>query len=239
MSGFVFKIQANMDPNHRDRIAFMRVSSGRLVRGMKARLVRTGKPMALNAPQFFFAQERALAEEAFPGDVVGIPNHGTLRIGDTLTEGEDLVFRGVPSFAPEILRRVKLSDAMKAKKLKDALQQMAEEGVVQTFVPADGSGAIVGVVGALQLDVLVERLAAEYGLPVSFEPSRFEVCRWVTADDPAELQRFLAAYPSSTASDLDGAPVFLASSAFTLRYEQERWPGVHFSDIKDYQKAAA
>ena len=128
MTGFVFKIQANMDPNHRDRIAFMRVSSGRLTRGMKAKLVRTGKPMALNAPQFFFAQERALAEQAFAGDVVGIPNHGTLRIGDTLTEGEDLVFRGVPSFAPEILRRVKLNDAMKAKKLKEALQQMAEEG---------------------------------------------------------------------------------------------------------------
>ena len=171
--------------------------------------------------------------------MVGIPNHGTLRIGDTLTEGEDLVFRGVPSFAPEILRRVKLADAMKAKKLRDALQQMAEEGVVQTFVPHDGSGAIVGVVGALQLDVLTERLAAEYGLPVSFETSRFEVCRWVAAPDPATLERFMAAYPSSTATDLDGAPVFLASSAFTLRYEQERWPDINFSDIKDYQKAAA
>ena len=237
MSGFVFKIQANMDPNHRDRIAFMRVSSGKLTRGMKAKLVRTGKPMALNAPQFFFAQERALAEEAFPGDVVGIPNHGTLRIGDTLTEGEALVFRGVPSFAPEILRRVRLTDAMKAKKLKEALQQMAEEGVVQTFTPHDGSSSMVGVVGALQLDVLVERLLAEYGLPVTFETSRFEVCRWVTASDPLEMQRFLAAYPSSTADDLDGSPVFLASSAFTLKYEQDRWPGILFSDIKDYQKA--
>ncbi|RYB01490.1 peptide chain release factor 3 [Lichenibacterium ramalinae] len=237
MTGFVFKIQANMDPNHRDRIAFMRVSSGRLTRGMKAKLVRTGKPMALNAPQFFFAQERAIADQAFAGDVVGIPNHGTLRIGDTLTEGEDLVFRGVPSFAPEILRRVKLNDAMKAKKLKEALQQMAEEGVVQTFVPYDGSGAIVGVVGALQLDVLVERLQVEYGLPVSFESSRFELARWVTGE-ALELKRFLDAYPSSTAVDLDGAPVFLASSAFTLRYEQERWPQVTFSDIKDYQRAA-
>ena len=149
------------------------------------------------------------------------------------------MFRGVPSFAPEILRRVKLSDAMKAKKLKDALQQMAEEGVVQTFVPQDGSGAIVGVVGALQLDVLVERLMAEYGLPVSFEPSRFEVCRWVTAAEPLTLGRFLDAYPSSTATDLDGAPVFLASSAFTLKYEQDRWPEVQFSDVKDYQRAAA
>ena len=174
MTGFVFKIQANMDPNHRDRIAFMRVCSGKLTRGMKAKLVRTGKMMALNAPQFFFAQERALAEEAYAGDVVGLPNHGTLRIGDTLTEGEDIVFRGVPSFAPEILRRVKLNDAMKAKKLRDAMQQMAEEGVVQTFFPSDGSGAIVGVVGALQLDVL-QGAAAERIRPaghVRAEPVR-------------------------------------------------------------------
>src|SRR5262249_16360714 len=140
-------------------------SSGRLARGMRAKLVRTGKSIALNAPQFFFAQDRSLVEEAYAGDVVGIPNHGVLRIGDTLSEGEDVVFRGVPSFAPEILRRVKVSDAMKARKLRAALEQMAEEGVVQVFLPNDGSGAIVGVVGALQLDVLAERLEAEYGLP--------------------------------------------------------------------------
>mgnify|MGYP001765829114 CR=1 FL=1 len=238
MSGFVFKIQANMDPNHRDRIAFMRVCSGKLTRGMKAKLVRTGKPIALNSPQFFFAQDRQLAEEAWPGDVVGIPNHGTLRIGDTLTEGEDLVFRGVPSFAPEILRRVKLGDAMKAKKLREALQQMAEEGVVQLFIPNDGSPAMVGVVGALQLDVLTERLQAEYGLPVTFEQSRFEICRWVSAKDPAELDKFLKAYPASMAVDLDGAPVFMAASAWSLKYDQERWPEIEFADIKDYQRAA-
>ncbi|VTZ28031.1 peptide chain release factor RF-3 [Methylocella tundrae] len=237
MTGFVFKIQANMDPNHRDRIAFMRVCSGKLRRGMKAKLVRTGKNIALNAPQFFFAQDRQLAEEAYAGDVVGIPNHGTLRIGDTLTEGEDLVFRGVPSFAPEILRRVKISDAMKAKKLREALGQMAEEGVVQLFLPNDGSGAIVGVVGALQLDVLAERLEAEYGLGVSFEQSRFESCRWITAA-PAELDQFIRAHPSSMAVDLDGAPVFMGASAWDLKYEQDKWPDVTFSDIKDYQKAA-
>ena len=237
MTGFVFKIQANMDPNHRDRIAFMRVCSGRLVRGMKARLVRTGKPMALNAPQFFFAQDRQLADEAFAGDVVGIPNHGTLRIGDTLTEGEELVFSGVPSFAPEILRRVKLGDAMKAKKLRDALQQMAEEGVMQVFVPEDGSGALVGVVGALQLDVLEGRLAAEYGLPVTFEPSRFELCRWV-AGAAVDMEKFERAYPSSIARDLDGAPVFMAANAWGLRYEQEKWPTIAFADIKDYQRVA-
>ena len=238
MTGFVFKIQANMDPNHRDRIAFMRVCSGKLTRGMKAKLVRTGKSMSLYAPQFFFAQDRSLAEEAFAGDVVGIPNHGALRIGDTLTEGEDLVFRGVPSFAPEILRRVKLSDAMKAKKLREALQQMAEEGVVQIFLPFDGSMALVGVVGALQLDVLKERLSAEYGLPVTFEPSRFEICRWVQSEDRLELEKFADAYPSSMARDLDHAPVFLATSAFNLKYEQDRWPKVSFTDIKDYQVKA-
>ena len=207
MTGFVFKIQANMDPNHRDRIAFMRVCSGRLSRGMRAKLVRTGKSITLSAPQFFFAQDRSLAEEAFAGDVVGIPNHGLLRIGDTLSEGEDIVFRGVPSFAPEILRRVKLSDAMKAKKLRDALQQMAEEGVVQVFLPHDGASAIVGVVGALQLDVLTERLNAEYGLPVTFEQSRFEICRWVNAGDSADLDKFVAAYPSRGGRSRRGAGV--------------------------------
>jgi peptide chain release factor 3 len=236
MTGFVFKIQANMDPNHRDRIAFMRVCSGRLQRGMRAKLVRTGKSITLSAPQFFFAQDRSLAEEAFAGDVVGIPNHGLLRIGDTMTEGEEIVFRGVPSFAPEILRRVKLADAMKAKKLREALQQMAEEGVVQVFLPHDGASAIVGVVGALQLDVLIERLNTEYGLPVSFEQSRFEVCRWVNSSDRLELEKFVVAYPSSVAADLDGSPVFMASSAFNLRYEQERWPKIAFTDVKDYQK---
>ncbi|HLH10511.1 MAG TPA: peptide chain release factor 3 [Methylovirgula sp.] len=237
MTGFVFKIQANMDPNHRDRIAFMRVCSGKLTRGMKARLVRTGKPLTLSAPQFFFAQDRQLAEEAYAGDVVGIPNHGTLRIGDTLTEGEDLVFAGVPSFAPEILRRVRISDAMRAKKLREALQQMAEEGVVQVFLPSDGSNAIVGVVGALQLDVLAERLAAEYGLEVAFEPSRFEFARWVLGSD-VELEKFGRAHAASMALDLDGAPVFLAASAFDLRYEQERWSEIRFSDVKDYRIAA-
>jgi peptide chain release factor 3 len=238
MTGFVFKIQANMDPNHRDRIAFMRVCSGKLSRGMKAKLVRTGKPMPLNAPQFFFARDRSIAEEAFAGDIVGLPNHGTLRIGDTLTEGEDVVFKGVPSFAPEILRRVKLKDAMKAKKLREALQQMAEEGVVQIFLPHDGAPAIVGVVGALQLDVLKERMDVEYSLPVDFEPCQFSIARWVSSEDKAALQKFVASKPSSMADDLDGDPVFMASSQFTLKYDAERVPDVTFSDIKDYQKVA-
>jgi peptide chain release factor 3 len=239
MTGFVFKIQANMDPNHRDRIAFLRVCSGKLSRGMKAKLVRTGKPMSLNAPQFFFARNRAIADEAFAGDVVGIPNHGTLRIGDTLTEGEDIVFRGVPSFAPEILRRITLSDAMKAKKLREALQQLAEEGVVQLFIPHDGSGALVGVVGALQLDVLKERLQAEYGLPIGYETSRFSVCRWISSENKTKLASFIDSHTSSIAYDLDQAPVFLAPSAFSLKYEQERYPEIMLSDVKDYQKTGA
>ena len=174
--------------------------------------------------------------------MVGIPNHGTLRIGDTLTEGEDLVFRGVPSFAPEILRRVKLTDAMKAKKLREALQQMAEEGVVQTFVPHDGSGAIVGRGGGAAARRPGRAAhAAEYGLPVAFEQ---QPVRGRAGGSRPTIRLELrssssTAYPSSTATDLDGAPVFLASSAFTLRYEQDRWPQVTFSDIKDYQRAAA
>ena len=235
LTAFVFKIQANMDPNHRDRIAFVRVCSGSLNRGMKAKLVRTGKLMTLSAPMFFFAHQRQLADNAVAGDVVGIPNHGTLRIGDTLTEGEDLLFRGVPNFAPEILRRVRLGDAMKAKKLKEALQQMAEEGVVQLFVPEDGSPAIVGVVGALQLDVLKERLKQEYGLPVDFEAARFSVCRWISHEDRAQLDAFMNKHRAAIARDLDGDPVYLAENGFSLNYEADRAPGMVFDEIKDYQ----
>jgi peptide chain release factor 3 len=236
MTGFVFKIQANMDPNHRDRIAFLRVCSGKLTRGMKAKLVRTGKPLSVAAPQFFFAQERATADEAFAGDIVGIPNHGTLRIGDTLTETATLTFRGVPSFAPEILRRIRVEDAMKAKKLREALRQMAEEGVVQVFLPYDGSPPIVGVVGALQLDVLKERMAAEYNLPIDFETPRFQVCRWVSAVDPAALDKFAEEHRADMAADLDGAPVFMAPSSFMLNYARERAPDIAFTDVKDYQR---
>ncbi|MCK0208721.1 peptide chain release factor 3 [Starkeya koreensis] len=238
MTAFVFKIQANMDPNHRDRIAFARLCSGKLQRGMKAKLVRTGKPMSLATPQFFFAQDRQLAEEAYAGDVVGIPNHGNLRIGDTLTEGEEINFVGVPSFAPEILRRVKLPDAMKAKKLKQALQEMAEEGVVQVFRPTDGSPALVGVVGPLQLDVLKNRLEAEYGLEVGFDMSEFQLARWVSAEDPKRVDEFAAGNRLSTAEDLDGDLVFLSPSAFMIGYTGDRWPGIVFTDVKDVKKAA-
>jgi peptide chain release factor 3 len=236
MSAFVFKIQANMDPNHRDRIAFARLCSGKLSRGMKAKLVRTGKSMPMSSPQFFFAQDRSVADEAFAGDVVGIPNHGTLRIGDTLTEGEDFTFVGVPSFAPEIVRRVRLTDAMKAKKLKEALQQMSEEGVVQVFRPRDGAPALVGVVGPLQLDVLKARLEAEYALPVEFEVSEFQLARWISSDDRKKLDTFVAANTSSIADDVDGDPVYLARNEFYLGYTRERAEGIEFASVKDVKK---
>ena len=210
LTALVFKIQANMDPNHRDRIAFARVCSGRLVRGMRLKQVRTGKLIPLHAPQFFFAREREIADEAFAGDVVGIPNHGTLRIGDTLTEDEDINFVGVPYFAPEILRRVRLDDAMKAKKLRQALQELAEEGVVQLFRPQDGSAPMVGVVGTLQLDVLQARLAAEYGVAIGFETPPYKLARWISSADKAALEKFIAEQRSAIADDVDGDPVFLA-----------------------------
>jgi peptide chain release factor 3 len=239
MSAFVFKIQANMDPNHRDRIAFARLCSGKLTRGMKAKLIRTGKPMTLSAPQFFFAQDRSVADEAFAGDVVGIPNHGTLRIGDTLTEGEEIKFLGVPNFAPEILRRVRLGDPMKAKKLKEALQQMAEEGVVQVFRPLDGAPALVGVVGPLQLDVLKARLSAEYGLDIDYEQPEFQLARWIASNDAKAIEQFVESNYSSVAEDLDGDRVFMARNQFILDYTRERAPAIAFTDIKDHKEGAA
>jgi peptide chain release factor 3 len=238
VTALVFKIQANMDPNHRDRIAFARVCSGRLVRGMKLKQVRTGKTIPLTAPQFFFARDRALAEEAFAGDVVGIPNHGTLRIGDTLTEEESLNFVGVPHFAPELLRRVRLDDAMKAKKLRQALQELAEEGVVQLFRPQDGSQPIVGVVGTLQLDVLLTRLAGEYGVAIGYEQTPYSVARWVSGER-VPLAKFVAAQRTSMADDVDGDPVYLASSAYTMRRAMETNPDLTFRDIKDVRLEAA
>ncbi len=233
LTALVFKIQANMDPNHRDRIAFARVCSGRLVRGMRLKQARTGKQIPLHAPQFFFAREREIADEAFAGDVVGIPNHGTLRIGDTLTDGEDLNFIGVPYFAPEILRRVRLDDAMKAKKLRQALSELAEEGVVQLFRPQDGASSLVGVVGTLQLDVLAARLAAEYGVAIGFEQTPYALARWVSSPDRIALQKFIAENRSALADDVDGDPVFLATSTFMMRRAAELAPALTFRDIKD------
>ena len=238
LTGFVFKVQANMDPNHRDRVAFLRLCSGKLVKGMRLKQVRTGKQVPVNAPLFFFAKERQVAEEAWPGDVVGIANHGTLRIGDTLTEGEELNFRGVPSFAPEILRTVRLEDPMGAKKLRTALGQLAEEGVVQLFRPLDGSPPVVGVVGQLQLDVLGSRLRVEYGVPAGFDASMWTVARWVApavadAEGRAALERFAAANRRDAGEDHDGALVAFFTSDWRRNRAEEEWPMLRFHAVRE------
>jgi peptide chain release factor 3 len=233
VTGFVFKVQANMDPNHRDRVAFMRVCSGQFKRGMKLKQSGTGKVMSVHNPILFFAQSRQTVDEAWPGDIIGIPNHGVLRVGDTLTEGEDLSFTGIPNFAPEIVKRVRLSDPLKAKHLQRALESLAEEGVTQVFKPKIGAQWFVGVVGQLQLEVLASRIAAEYGLEVAFEQGMFETARWVSSDDPAELKKFLDAHQGNLADDRDGSPVFMAKSAWELRYVAERFPKISFTATRE------
>jgi peptide chain release factor 3 len=233
VAGFVFKVQANMDPQHRDRVAFMRLSSGRFQRGMKLKHVRTGRIMAVTNPVLFLARERNLAEEAFPGDIIGIPNHGALRIGDTLTEGEDLKVTHIPNFAPEILRRVRLDDPMKQKHLRRALEQMAEEGITRVFKPLIGSDWIVGVVGPLQIEVLAERIRSEYDLKMHFESAPYETARWIAAEDPKLLKRFLEETRSACAEDHDGAPVFLARNAWELNRTVKDWPALNFQTTRE------
>jgi peptide chain release factor 3 len=233
VSGFVFKVQANIDPQHRDRIAFVRIASGRFQRGMKLKNVRTGRLMSVQAPVFFLARERNLAEEAWPGDIIGIPNHGSLRIGDTLTEGEAIRVTGIPNFAPEILQRVKVDDPMKSKHLKHALEQLAEEGVTRVFKPVTGGDWIIGVVGALQLDVLKARLAAEYDLATRLDGAPYQAARWLDADDPSEIDRFRIKNPSASAEDHDSVPVFLARNAWDLRTMIEEWPAIRFTETRE------
>ena len=225
VTGFVFKVQANMDPNHRDRVAFLRLASGEFKRNMKLKQSGTGKTIGVHNPILFFASERETVDEAWPGDIIGIPNHGVLRVGDTLSESGSVVFTGIPNFAPEILRRVRLSDPMKQKHLARALESLAEEGVTQVFKPAIGSQWIVGVVGALQLDVLKSRLVAEYDLDAELEQAPFDAARWLSGE-PAEIEKFLAANRGGMATDRDGAPVFLAKSAWEVGYVAERFPKV-------------
>jgi peptide chain release factor 3 len=232
VAGFVFKVQANIDPQHRDRVAFLRLCSGRFKRGMKLKHGRSGRLMSVQNPVFFLARDRNLAEEAWPGDILGIPNHGTLRIGDTLTEGEDIRITGIPSFAPEILRRVRLDDPMKSKHLKRALEQLAEEGVTRLFKPLAGGDFVIGVVGALQLEVLTARLKTEYELAVRLEPAPFETARWVDGE-AAELERFRDTVPSALAEDRDGATVFLARSKWDLDRTLQDWPKLVFTATRE------
>ncbi len=227
VSGFVFKIQANMDPNHRDRIAFVRVTSGRFTRGMKLKVQNTGRQISVNAPIMFFASDRELAEEAFAGDVIGIPNHGVLRVGDSLSQSGTLRFAGLPNFAPEILQRVRVKDPLKAKHLKKALEGLAEEGVTQLFRPILGSDFVVGAVGPLQFEVMADRLSGEYALDVMFEPAPYAEARWL-GGARADLEDFAGKHRTAMAEDIDQAPVFLAKSAWEINYLSERFPRVAF-----------
>jgi len=233
VTGFVFKIQANMDPKHRDRIAFVRLCSGDFKRGMKLLHVRSGKQLNLHNPVQFLAQDREIAEDAWPGDIIGVPNHGNLRIGDTLTEGEALQFTGIPSFAPEHLQTVRPEDPLRAKHLGKALEQLAEEGVARVFRPLIGTDWIVGVVGALQFEILADRIRTEYGVPVRFEPSSLHTARWVEAEQPAELKQFLDETRASIAEDHNGDPVFLARNAWHLDRAQQDFPKLKFLKIKE------
>jgi len=233
VTGFVFKVQANMDPQHRDRIAFMRLCSGTFKRGMKLTPTGHGKPIAVHSPILFFAQNREVADEAYPGDIIGIPNHGTLRVGDTLSERADVRFTGLPNFAPEILRRVVLKDPTKTKQLRKALDDMAEEGVTQVFYPEIGSNWVIGVVGQLQLEVLISRLDAEYKVAAGLEMAPYETARWISSDDPAALKQFLDLNRGALAKDRDGNPVFMAKTAWEVGYVADRYPKVKFAATRE------
>lgn len=233
VTAFVFKIQANMDLKHRDRIAFVRLCSGHFRRGMKLRHQRTGKMLTVHNPMLFLAQEREVAEEAWAGDIIGVPNHGALRIGDTLTEGETLRFTGVPSFAPEFLQRVRPDDPMRVKHLGRTLVQLGEEGAARVFKTRIGSDWIVGVLGPLQFDVLADRIRTEYGIPVHFEGAPFSTARWVEADDSRLLKSFGDDNRADMADDHDGEPVFLARNAWRLDNVAKEWPGIRLLKTKE------
>jgi peptide chain release factor 3 len=227
-SGFVFKIQANMDLAHHDRIAFLRVCSGRFERGMKVRHHRINKTVAISNPIIFMAQDRTVAEEAWPGDIIGIHNHGTIKIGDTFSEKEPLRYTGIPSFAPEHFRRVILESALKAKQLQKGLTQLAEEGAVQLFRPLRDNSYILGAMGVLQFDVAVSRLKNEYGVEAHYQPVNYTTARWVNCDDSARLAAFRDGNQTHLALDRSDNLTFLAPSEWELKFIMEKWPEVDF-----------
>ena len=233
VTGFVFKVQANMDKNHRDRVAFMRLSSGTFRRGMKLRQVRTGKDIMMHSPILFLAQDREIADGARPGDVIGIPNHGSVRVGDTFSEGEDLRFTGLPVFAPEILRRVRLADMTRIKQLRSALDDLADEGLIQVFKPPVGSNWIVGVVGVLQLEVLASRAAQEYKVEIDFEPVPYSNARWLKSDNEKALADFMRRNGNNIVYDRNEAPVYLANSKWELDHKVNTNEEITFLQTKE------
>jgi peptide chain release factor 3 len=237
-SGVVFKIQANMDPAHRDRIAFVRVASGRFERGMKLRVVRTGKDIKPNTVVNFLSQRRELLDEAFAGDIIGIPNHGLLQLGDTLTEGEALQYTGLPFFAPEMLRTVEVADPLRVKQLRAGLTQLGEEGAIQVFRPIAGSVLMLGAVGALQFEVVAHRLQTEYGVKARISGCPYTLARWVTCAEQdggdTELQRFIQANQHRMALDAVDAPTLLVDHAATLRAIEGNWPKIRFHTMREH-----
>lgn len=233
-SGFVFKIQANMDPRHRDRIAFMRVCSGRYTKGMKMRHVRTGKEVRIADAVTFKAGERALVEEALSGDIIGLHNHGTIQIGDTFTEGEELQFTGIPHFAPELFRRIRLADPLKSKQLQKGLQQLSEEGSTQVFAPLRNTDLIVGAVGQLQFDVVAYRLKDEYKVDALYEPVNVYTARWVYCEDARKLEEFRVKAEDQLSIDGGGHLTYLAPSRVNLALMEERWPDVQFLATREH-----
>ena len=233
-TGVVFKIQANMDPAHRDRVAFVRVASGRFERGMKLKVVRTGKEVKTASAMSFLSQRREVLDDAWPGDIIGIPNRGVLQLGDTLTEGESLQFTGLPFFAPEIFHTVEVADPIRNKQLRVGLQQLGEEGAIQVFRPLQGGPLLLGAVGPLQLDVVAHRLEGEYQAQARMRPSNYRLARWVTAEDPAELERFIDANAYRVAHDVVDAPAVLYTHASELRAAQEIWPKIQFHTMREH-----
>jgi peptide chain release factor 3 len=233
-SGFVFKIQANMDPMHRDRIAFLRICSGKFTRGMKVRHHRLGKEVSIANATIFMAQDRSNVEEAWPGDIIGVHNHGTIKIGDTFSDKEPLKFTGIPSFAPEHFRRVRLKNPLKAKQLDKGLLQLAEEGAVQVFRPLLGNDYILGAVGVLQFDVTITRLKTEYGVDAIYEGIDFAAARWIGCDDKKLLADFEKKSQSNLARDAEGNLAYLAPSEWRLGYVMEQWPAIVFHKTREH-----
>jgi len=240
-SGVVFKIQANMDPAHRDRIAFLRVASGRFVRGMRLKVTRSGKELRPNSVVSFLSQRRELLDEAYAGDIIGIPNHGVLQLGDTLTEGEALQFTGLPFFAPEMFRAVEVADPLRTKQLRAGLTQLGEEGAIQVFRPVAGGALLLGAVGQLQFEVVAHRLEHEYGVKARVMAARYNVARWVTSEtgegaaaDERELKRFIDGNAHRVALDAVDAPCVLLEYAGELRAMQENWPKIRFHALREH-----
>ncbi|GAA5184330.1 peptide chain release factor 3 [Niveibacterium umoris] len=233
-SGVVFKIQANMDPAHRDRVAFVRICSGRFDRGMKLKISRNGKELRTNNVVSFLSQSREIVDEAFPGDIIGIPNHGLLQLGDTLTEGEVLQFTGLPFFAPELFQTVEVKDPLRTKQLRTGLGQLGEEGAIQVFRPHAGTMILLGAVGTLQFEVVQHRLKTEYGVEARLGSTNYRLARWVTCEDPNILKRFIDANAHRIAYDVVDAPTFLASHSAELQVAGERYPEVKFHALREH-----